>query len=136
MIENIYKALVIIGLGIIVFLLRPTFDSSLGNIADGQAYNSTTTVAGVWSTPQILKSGSGTLGSVTITGVGAGTIGIYDATTTSILLRASNLSTSTITKAFFGASTAAGTYTFDSTFNTALLVDIVGTVPSSTVSWR
>jgi mannose/fructose/N-acetylgalactosamine-specific phosphotransferase system component IID len=80
-----------------------------------------------------LRTGSGILGSVVITGAGAGQITLYDATTTNSSLR-TKLATTTIVN--IPASTAAGTYTFDVVFNDGLIFEYSGTAPTSTITWK
>ncbi len=83
-----------------------------------------------------MQSGPATLGSVVITGAAAGVINIYDATTSNVNLRTGNVPTSTILKATFPASAAAGTYTFDTTVTNGLYVSILGTMPTTTITYR
>jgi hypothetical protein len=109
----------------------------------GSDYNATSTGSSVLFGAQattggkIIKSRGGTLGSIVITGANTGVINFYDATTTNILNRTGNTSTSSILIASFPASTAAGTYTLDVTFNTSLLMELYsGTVPTTTITYR
>lgn len=84
-----------------------------------------------------LVTGKGTLGSVVILGANTGIINIYNATTSSILKRASTKATSTILIASIPASMAAGTYTFDVQFTDGLFIDLVsGIMPTTTVTYR
>ena len=112
---------------------------SVGSISSGEEYISTTTSAGLLGVANftLLKSRSGALGSVTITGADTGVIYLYDATTTDITLRASSMSSSTIVLAEIPASLVAGTYVFDALFNHGLLYHLYnGTAPTSTITWR
>ncbi len=107
-----------------------------GSINDSSSsYESTTTrtaVTGVALTSlTTLSVGFGTLGSVTITGAGTGIVNLYDGTTTS-----NHSDSATTTLASFPASTAAGTYVFDSRYNKGLVVEIIGTVGTSTITWK
>lgn len=142
------KLLISLGVMVLVLVLAGvianTGGSSLGSVATPDAYYSTTTsfANGVgWTGARVVTgtttAKSGVLGSVVITKSTAAPISIYDATTTDITKRAS-VATSSITLATFGASVAAGTYTFDTVFNTGLLIDPMGTglVASSTVTWK
>lgn len=109
----------------------------LGSTARGSEYQGTTTQSAVGAfTDIVLEPNGGTLGQVTITGAAAGTLNFYDATTSSILLRAPSMTTTTVLIASFPASAAAGTYVFDRVFFRALLLNTTGTTPTSTITWR
>lgn len=121
---------------IVLLVVKSPSTLPLGSISDGQSYNSTTTKAFSWTNLPVLKTGSGTLGSVVLTGVAAGNITLYDATTSNVSLRTGQKATSTIYLGSVPNSAAAGTYTFDTTFNDGLLVDVQATTPTSTITWR
>ena len=107
-----------------------------GGVPIANEYLSTSTPA-VWlatGKPITLQEGNGALGSVTITGAGAGSLLFYDATTTDITKRTGALATSTI--ASIPVSAAAGTYTFDARFSKGLIVEMVGSSPTTTITWR
>jgi hypothetical protein len=93
-------------------------------------------VYGASTTAGTIKTGYGSLGSVVITGAAAGVLNFYDATTTNATKRDATQATSTLLVASLPASLAAGTYTFDVTFSRGLIVDIIGTAPTSTVTFR
>ncbi len=98
------------------------------------AYQSTTTrpVSGTAiNSPAILSLGYGVFGSVIITGTGTGTINFYDATST-----AAGTLTATTTLASFPASTAVGTYVFDIQYTKGLVMEVIGSVATSTVTWK
>jgi len=99
------------------------------NFAASNAYGASTTAG-------TIKTGYGSLGSVVITGAAAGVLNFYDATTTNSAKRDATQATSTLLVASLPASLAAGTYTFDVTFSRGLIVDIIGTAPTSTVTFR
>ena len=130
---------IVIGLmfaGILALFTILTGDTqrTIGSIQDGQAYNSTTTEA--WTPTanavKLIKTGSGTLGSVIITNSTAGVIDLYDATTT---VNGAIYGTTTLAK--IGASLAAGTYTFDVVYHQGLLIDVKGSnISSSTITYR
>jgi hypothetical protein len=107
-----------------------------GSVPIGNEYHATTTSTGRFQNDILLSSGSGTLGSVVITGAGAGTIDLYDATTSNVSNRTGQPATSTILIASFPASAAAATYTFDEAYYNGLYVHIVGTMPTSTITFR
>lgn len=118
---------------VLIFKQTPTV---YGSTARGSEYQGTTTVANVFPATAVLQTTSGTLGSVVITGAAAGVINIYDATTSDITQRAPSMSSSTQLLATIPASTVAGTYTFDRSFYQGLVVSIVGTVPTTTITYR
>lgn len=114
-------------------------NSRTGSVIDGQAYNSTTTYNGAGAVnlqkDVILKPRGGTVGSVVITGAVAGSITLYDATSTDLNLTTTRAST---TIATFPVSTAANTYTIDSVFYNGLIVSFSSAtaLPTSTITWR
>lgn len=105
-----------------------------GSVPLGGEYHSTTTrtVAGIALTsPTVLNTGPGALGSVVITGAGTGVINVYDGTTTT-----SHSDSATTTIATIPASAAAGTYTFDALYYKGLIIEIVGSAATSTITYR
>ena len=84
----------------------------------------------------VVSSTNGSIGEVTITGAAAGTINLFDATTSDITKRRSTMSTSSILITTIPNSAAAGTYQINSRFNNGLLVELLGTVPTSTINYR
>lgn len=122
-----------------VLLSRPA-NQAIGSVSLANEYHSTSTrslpVGTQIAALTLLDSGDTTLGSVIITGAGAGFINFYDATTSSVLLRATTLATSSITLASIPPSAAAGTYTFDLVAKYGLLMEVTGTAPTSTVTYR
>ena len=113
-----------------------------GSARPGDEYMATSTAAsnvyGATVTgDRLLKTGSGALGSVIITGANTGVVNFYNATTSSVLLRTGGAATSTILLASFPASAAAGTYTFDAEYTNGLLVELEsGTMSTSTITYR
>lgn len=135
--KYVLAIILVIIIGILVISNHKTSQKSTG-ISDGQAYNATSTLSGgPWNSApffKVLKTGYGVLGSVIITNSTAGAISLYDGTTTNALLR-TNPATTTL--AVIGASVAAGTYVFDVSFSTGLVVDFPsGLAASSTITWR
>lgn len=108
---------------------------NLGSTQDGQAYTSVTTATGL-SYKDLLKLGGGTLGSVVITGAGAGTFELYDATTTNSTLRTITATSSLKKIMSFPASAAAGTYTCDCAFSQGLIAAFVGVQGTTTITFR
>lgn len=112
-----------------------------GSVNDSSAaYESTTTrasfdgtaITATGAAPKTLSVGFGTLGSVVITGASAGTIDLYDATTTG----AHSDYVGTTTLASFPLSTVAGTYTFDVQYKKGLMLVLSGTTGTSTITWK
>lgn len=106
------------------------------SVVQGNEYTPTSTYAAV--TPvRTLKTGSGSLAQVTITGANTGLMTLYDATTSNVTLRTGQTATSALSVlADFPASTATGTYTFDAVFNQGLLQSGSGAVPTTTITYR
>lgn len=103
---------------------------SLGN--DYIATSTRLAITGVaMASPQLIATGNGTFGSVTIEGAGTGVMNIYDGTTTS-----NHTDSATTTLASFPASTAAGTYTFDVRYVRGIVVEIIGSAATSTITYR
>lgn len=114
-----------------------------GSVAIGNAYSATSTApskvyGAQTNTSQNILSGSGTLGSVVITGANTGIINFWDATTTNSSLRTGQVATSSLTLlASIPASTVAGTYTLDVEFKTGLVYDVYsGIMPTTTITFR
>lgn len=131
----IIKNKIIGALIVLIALLGGSYTATnLGSVGLGNEYHATTTRSNDTATIAdlaVLKSGSGALGSVIITGVATGIIFLYDATST-----VTNTEWATTTLAVFPASTVAGTYTFDAIFLKGLLIDYSGTLATSTITWR
>ncbi len=109
----------------------------LGSVNLANEYHATTTqqIAPITPAYFTLKSETGALGSVIITGAATGNFTLYDATTTDVTKRAGATSTLTVL-AHFPTSAAAGTYTFDEVFFKGLLYTSVGNMGSSTITYR
>ena len=136
--DFIYKLLVValvFGLGYAISSLQSK-PKVLGSIGDGFGYNATTTSTGRFTADTVLKSTGGQLGSIVVTGAATGVIELYDATTTAITSRSAAFASSSILVASLPASTAAGTYTFDRELKYGLVISIVGTMPTTTVTYR
>lgn len=129
-------AAILVALIVLVPKLQVSPDGEvLGSVTQGNEYFSTTTrnaVTGAELTNlKVLKVGAGSLGSVVITGAGTGIMNFYDATST-----VTNAEWATTSLAVFPGSTAAGTYTFDVAFSRGLLFEEIGSVATSTITWR
>ena len=115
-----------------------------GSVAVGNQYQSTTTpnVADITNLCPpaafaVSSSTTGVLGSVNVLLSGAGTLTIYDATTTDSTLR-NPAATSSLILADFPVSPTVGSYHFDVEFKRGLLVDYSSSdlVSSTTISYR
>ncbi len=92
--------------------------------------------AGAFTSSRALKFNTGSFGSYVITGANTGIVNFYDATTTNVLLRTNNTATSSILLASFPASATVGTYVIDAALKYGLYVEITGSAPTSTISYR
>lgn len=134
--NNIYKFLLAtsITLSVFVLLVSSNRGMSFSGVTVGNEYNSTTTSPTFTVVPdfKVLKSGSGTLGSLIVTVAGSGgVINIYDATTTT---NGNIYGTTTLAKL---STATAGTYVFDTNFSKGLLVETVGlNTGTTTITWR
>lgn len=132
-IEKTLLALAFIFTGFVFYQVHAG-TTPFGSVVQNSSYHSTTTRAfngNAIANGQLIQSGSGDLGSVVITGAGTGIITIYDATST-----ITNRQLGTTTLATFPASTAAGTYQFDSQYYYGLVVETSGSVATSTITYR
>jgi len=133
-------AFLLLAVTIAMVLQQPR--EAFGSIRVGDEYMATSTAAnnlyGATITgDSLIKTGQGALGSVVITGANTGIINFYNATTSNVLARTGQPATSTILIASFPASAAAGTYTFDVTYTTGLLVELEsGLMATSTITFR
>lgn len=127
--------LLAIGLGVGFVMGKSGLNIPVASVAEGNSYYSTTTPINGY-TSSLIKSGYGTLGSVVITVAGTNSFILYDTTTTDAIKRSKTTSSLPIL-AVFPASVVAGTYTFDTTFNDGLLLNVVtlGT-GTSTITYR
>lgn len=135
--KNISLFILVILLAVLVYFQFLTLDNpKLGSVARGNDYYSIVTATGLTANKGLLKLGSGTFGSVVITGAAAGTFEVYDATTTNATLRTITATSSLRRLASFPTNAAAGTYTFDTAFNQGLIVAFTGTQGTTTVTYR
>lgn len=134
-------ALVVGALGVLWQKPWPVY----GSVQVGSQYQSTSTPAVADRTNLcparvgMASSTTGVLGSINITTSGAGTIAIYDATTTDNNLRVAAATSSLVLVDFPNASPTVGSYNLDVEFTRGLLVDYTTTgigVSSSTISYR
>lgn len=125
----------------LALIIGTTTNTAYGSTPDGASdYLATSTAAnnsaGAFTTSRTLKAGFGSFGSYIITGANTGTVNFYNATTSDVNKRTGQKATSTILIASFPASTAAGTYVFDAAFTDGLYLEITGSAPTSTVTYR
>lgn len=115
----------------------PRAENALGSVGIASEYQSTTTSQGRFLTGTTrLCSSQGALGSVIMTGPTSGVMQFFNATTSSISQRISTMSSSSILLADLTNYSATTTQTFDLIATNGLLVDIQGTVPTSTITYR
>jgi hypothetical protein len=127
---------VVIVSGVIGFQLHvPKQEAAIGSVERGSEYQATSTSYLSTLVPLVVN-GPASLGSVVVTGANTGKMDIYDATTTNKNLRTGQVSTSSIYRGSIPASLAAGTYAFDMNLANGLLIDISGTAPTSTITYR
>ena len=128
--------IVVLGMaGTIGYLANQGGEPMVGSVQQGGEYHSTyTPTAG--TAAQLIKSTPGTLGSIVVTGAGAGYLNIYNATTTNANLRAITATTSLPVLAEAPAGLAAGTYTFDIIAADGMLAVFTGAIGTSTITWR
>lgn len=121
-----------------------------GSVQVGNAYQSTTTpkvadLANLCPPASGMTRATGVLGSIVLTGQNVGTIHLYDATTTdtdAIGGNAVRAATSTLLLAEIpawvlgNATSSATTYTLDVEFYDGLLIDKVGSAPTTTITYR
>lgn len=134
-----YVASALVAVGIFLIGQGTAIQNGVGSVAVSSEYIATSTapnsvLGATVSTSRLLKSGPGALGQVTITGANTGVVNFYNATTSNASERVT--ATSTILLASIPASAAAGTYVFDATFSDGLFIDITGSAPTSTVTFR
>lgn len=134
--KNISLFVIVILLAVLVYFDLSAPKNDLGSVARGNDYSSVVTATGLTANKDLLKLGSGTFGSVVITGAAAGTFEVYDATTTNATLRTITATSSLRRLASFPTNAAAGTYTFDTAFNQGLIVAFTGTQGTTTVTYR
>lgn len=129
-------AIILVG-AISVLYLVGAANKTEASVTRFAEYTSTTTAASIIAAGDYtVFTGPGSLGSIVITGAAAGTISIYDATTTNINNRTGNTATSTILEASMPASAAVGVYTFDSLVSRGLVISLTGAVATSTITYR
>lgn len=111
-----------------------------GSAMQGQDYMATSTRGfnGVAQTNlTVIKSGSGSLNRITVTGADTAVVYLWDATTTNANLRAASMASTSIFLASLPASLVAGTYEFDVEFKNGLLYQIAsGSAATSTIIYR
>lgn len=130
-------AVLIASVAVVVWNTSP----SLASVSMTDEYIATSTAAnsvyGGFTSGRVLKTGTGTFGSVVITGANTGIVNFYNATTSNVNQRTGQKASSTILMASIPASAAAGTYTIDGLFTDGLLVVLEGgNMPTTTITYR
>lgn len=124
--------------------LRTKEETVFGNVAIGGEMQATSSnpaaqiISGVQLIPNLPASGcSSTLGSVIIQGSAASS-GFYlvDATTSDPTKRASDMSTTSIIKASYGASPTVGGYPYNLILKYGLIYSSVGAPGTTTITYR
>ncbi len=141
--QGLLAGLVVILAAIVGYSMVPAVQphNAFGSVAVSNEYQATTTatsnVYGTTNTADFVIRGDNTLGSIVVLGVTYGGLTLYDATTTNASLRDPLKSTSTLIRASIPTGMAAGTYTFDTaTFKDGIYVDVVGFMPTTTITYR
>lgn len=133
---GIALALAILGLGYSLSLYTNTAGASV-SVSD--EYNATTTGEFMTTTGTTailyVKPGQGALGSIVLNGAAAGEIFVYDATTTDANLRVT-AATSSLMRVNIPLSAAVGTYTYDISMPTGIIVEVIGVAPTTTITFR
>ena len=139
-----YSVIAIVLASALAVFLASTWASqtALGSVTEGNDYIATSTapnnVYGAQTAQtSLLKTGSGSLGQVVITGANTGILNFYNATTSNINLRTGNVATSSILLLSIPASAAAGDFIVDARFSTGLIYDLYGGImPTTTILFR
>lgn len=134
--KNLPIIFAVLIVGAIVILTSHFEQKNVSSVNYGNEYHATTTSSGRFPTVATLQTDSTTLGSVIVTGSAAGTLDIYDATTTNVSLRAAKFASSSILVASFPTGMATGTYQFDQTLYQGLTVVSTGQMATSTITYR
>ena len=138
-ITKINPVILFLGAALIVAAALFSYRSSpvsVGSTPRGGEYQGTSTQQTYFNPETVLLTTSGVLGSVVITGTSGGVVNLYDATTSNINFRTGQAATSSLFLASFPANAATGTYTFDRNVYSGLYVSVVGTIPTTTITFR
>lgn len=139
--KNFNKVFTVVGITSLVILFVIGFyqknqdENNVGSVAVGNSYKSMTNI-GTTSRAYLVKSGSGTFGSVIISSIGTGQAIFYDATSTLPSKRTVTATSSLRVIAVVSASQAVGTYTYDSSYYDGLMVEYSGTQGTTTITYR
>lgn len=130
---GIITLIMVVGIGVRVYSNNGGEESLGGGMASVYTSNFTPTAG---DEAQLIKTRAGVLGSVIITGAGAGTFNIYNASTTDATLRTIAATSSLPRLASFPANAAVGDYKFDAGFSYGLLVVWTGAIGTSTITYE
>ena len=127
---------VIVGIGIGFVLFGR--EQPLGSIITGQEYYATSTDSGIGiKADTLIKSGYGSLSSIIVTSAGTTAYSIYNATSTDAVNNDSSFNKAANLLASIPASLVAGTYVFDVTYTSGLVLDMtVNGTASTTITFR
>lgn len=122
---------------LVVLVALSAFDKQpapSGGLIEGQEYTATTTGPSSGNAAyRVLRTRGGAVGNVVITGSAAGDLFLYDATSTQSV----NLGgQSTTTLVHIPKSASTGTYSFDVSARRGIVLEIIGTQPTSTIGYR
>jgi hypothetical protein len=132
----LFITMFLVALIVVMLLFKGTpVEQSLSGATAGNEYQSLTTMA-TTSPSYLIYKGAGTFGSIVISTLGTGNVIFYDATSTTYWKRTIQATTSLPVIATIGASQAAGTYVYDTTFNGGLMAVYNGAQGTSTVMFR
>ena len=133
-------AVIVIALGVYAgFSFSVSKVNPIGSVEIANEYQATSTLSAIgvaMKSGYTFVNGSASVGSVVITGAATGVVNLYNATTSNVLLRGASFATSSLTYINIPASLAVGTYTFDMVFDKGIVIEIVGTAPTSTITYR
>ena len=129
-------AVVVIGLGVLLYGGYQEPPIRIGSIETGQEYNATTTVETGLKADALIKYGWGSIGSVVVTEAGDLEYRLVNATSVAAL-SAGYIDVDNETLVYVEPELAAGTYTFDVTFTDGLVFDLIaGTNGTTTITYR
>lgn len=142
MLEKTLKKLLVISLLSLIIVviigvavLSKGGEGNMGSVGISGEYRYATTLAPT-TKASLIKYGRGTFGSVIVNAVGAGSVVLYDATSTIPLLRTIQATSSLPVVAVVSASQAVGTYTYDVSFYNGLIAVYDGVQGTSTLTYR
>lgn len=131
---GIFTLIIVVVIGVKIFSINKA-EISLGGVPVTAEYTGVT-LGNNSAQGGIITNYPSTLGSVVMTGDGAGTLKIYNATTTNADIRTITATTSLPLLASFPASVDDGTYIFDIWATIGIIYEYVGVVGTTTITYR